>query len=88
MVRVDNIHFAYRKNRPLFSGLHLSLDAGHIYGFIRKEWFWKSTLLKNIAGLAFLNLAIVISMAWKPPKEKVSTLEQIYFLRKKLRSVH
>ena len=80
MVRVDNIHFAYRKNRPLFSGLHLSLDAGHIYGLLGRNGSGKSTLLKNIAGLAFPQSGHCYINGVEATKRKVSTLEQIYFL--------
>ena len=80
MVRVQNIYFSYRKNKPLFSGLSLSLQAGHIYGLLGKNGSGKSTLLKNIAGLAFPQSGHCYINGIDSTKRKVSTLEQIYFL--------
>jgi ABC-2 type transport system ATP-binding protein len=80
MVKIENIYFSYRKNTPLFSGLSLSLEAGHIYGLLGRNGSGKSTLLKNIAGLAFPQSGHCYVNGVDSTKRKVSTLEQIYFL--------
>ncbi len=80
MVRIENLHFAYKKNKPLFTGLSLSLEAGHIYGLLGRNGSGKSTLLKNIAGLAFPQSGHCFINGIDSTKRKVGTLEQIYFI--------
>lgn len=53
MIHIENLHFSYRKHKPLFEGLNLQLEAGHIYGLLGKNGAGKSTLLKHISGLLF-----------------------------------
>src|SRR5213079_343027 len=80
MVRIENIYFSYRKNKPLFTGLNLSLDAGHIYGLLGRNGSGKSTLLKNIAGLAFPQKGHCYVNGMESTKRRVRMLEQIYFI--------
>jgi ABC-2 type transport system ATP-binding protein len=80
MIRIENLYFAYKKRKPLFTGLDLSLEAGHIYGLLGKNGSGKSTLLKNIAGLAFPQSGHCFIHGTDSKMRKVSTLEQIYFL--------
>lgn len=42
--------FSYKK-KPLFIGLNLQFEAGHVYGLLGKNGTGKSSLLRNIAGL-------------------------------------
>lgn len=42
--------FSYKK-RPLFKGLNLRFEAGHVYGLLGKNGTGKSSLLRNIAGI-------------------------------------
>jgi ABC-2 type transport system ATP-binding protein len=50
MISIDNLSFAYRK-KPVFDGLNLRFEAGHVYGLLGKNGTGKSSLLLNIAGL-------------------------------------
>jgi ABC-2 type transport system ATP-binding protein len=50
MIRIQNLSFAYRK-KPVFQGLNLQFEAGHVYGLLGKNGTGKSSLLRNIAGL-------------------------------------
>jgi ABC-2 type transport system ATP-binding protein len=50
MISIDNLSFAYRK-KPVFDGLNLRFEAGHVYGLLGKNGTGKSSLLRNIAGL-------------------------------------
>ncbi len=50
MIRIKNLSFAYRK-KPVFQGLSLQFEAGHVYGLLGKNGTGKSSLLRNIAGL-------------------------------------
>ncbi|MDB5236713.1 MAG: transporter ATP-binding protein [Hymenobacter sp.] len=53
MVYIENLRFGYSRRAPLFEGLSLHLERGHIYGLLGKNGAGKSTLLKCIVGLAF-----------------------------------
>lgn len=50
MISIENLSFAYRK-KPVFEGLSLRFEAGHVYGLLGKNGTGKSSLLRNIAGL-------------------------------------
>jgi ABC-2 type transport system ATP-binding protein len=50
MISIQNLSFAYKK-RPVFNGLNLQFEAGHVYGLLGKNGTGKSSLLRNIAGL-------------------------------------
>ena len=50
MIQIQNLSFAYRK-KPVFNGLNLRFEAGHVYGLLGKNGTGKSSLLRNIAGL-------------------------------------
>ena len=53
MVSIENLSFGYKKNKPLYKNLSLSLESGSIYGLLGKNGAGKSTLLKNLIGLLF-----------------------------------
>ena len=50
MISIQNLSFSYRK-KPVFNGLNLQFEAGHVYGLLGKNGTGKSSLLRNIAGL-------------------------------------
>lgn len=50
MIHIQNLSFAYKK-KPVFNGLNLQFEAGHVYGLLGKNGTGKSSLLRNIAGL-------------------------------------
>ena len=50
MISIQNVSFAYKK-KPVFNGLNLAFETGHVYGLLGKNGTGKSSLLRNIAGL-------------------------------------
>jgi ABC-2 type transport system ATP-binding protein len=50
MISIQNLSFAYKK-KPVFNGLNLQFEAGHVYGLLGKNGTGKTSLLRNIAGL-------------------------------------
>jgi ABC-2 type transport system ATP-binding protein len=50
MISIRDLSFAYQK-KPVFNGLNLQFEAGHVYGLLGKNGTGKSSLLRNIAGL-------------------------------------
>jgi ABC-2 type transport system ATP-binding protein len=80
MIQIDHLDFWYKKGRPVFQNLSLSLRAGHIYGLLGKNGSGKSTLLKSIAGLAFPARGNCTVNGKPSARRSVSLLEDLYFL--------
>lgn len=53
MISIKNLSFAFKKNKPLFNKLSLSMEAGKIYGLFGLNGAGKTTLLNHISGLLF-----------------------------------
>lgn len=53
MVTINNLHFAFKKNDPLFSDLSLHLEKGRTYGLFGLNGAGKTTLLNHISGMLF-----------------------------------
>jgi ABC-2 type transport system ATP-binding protein len=51
MIDIQQVHYRYQKKRPLFNGLGVRFEKGHIYGLLGKNGAGKSTLLRIAAGL-------------------------------------
>jgi ABC-2 type transport system ATP-binding protein len=80
MIQIDQLDFWYKKGRPVFQNLSLSLHPGHIYGLLGKNGSGKSTLLKSIAGLAFPARGKCMVNGIPSVRRSVSLLEDLYFL--------
>src|SRR5436190_7079706 len=79
MIDIQNLHFAYRK-KPVFSGLSLQLQPGHIYGLLGKNGTGKSTLLRNIAGLLFPDKGKIEVLGFVPGQRKPSFLQEVFMV--------
>ena len=80
MIQIENLDFWYKKGKPVFKGLNLSLNPGHIYGLLGKNGAGKSTLLKSIAGLAFPVSGKCLVNGMNSAKRPVSMLEDMFFI--------
>ena len=79
MINIQNLHFAYRK-KPVFTGLSLQLQPGHIYGLLGKNGTGKSTLLRNIAGLLFPDKGKIEVLGFTPGKRQPAFLQEIFIV--------
>ncbi len=77
MINLTNLAFGYR-NKALFEGLNLDLEAGKIYGLLGKNGAGKTTLLKLIAGLLFPRSGEISVLAHDPRCRQSSFLSQIF----------
>ncbi|GGA94045.1 ABC transporter ATP-binding protein [Puia dinghuensis] len=77
MVSIQNLHFAYRR-RPVFSGLDLVLQPGHIYGLLGRNGTGKSTLLHNIAGYLFPQQGQIEAFGFTPRKRLPAFLGKLF----------
>lgn len=80
MIEAKNLSFGYKKSRPLYRNLNLSLPAGSIYGLLGKNGAGKSTLLKNFTGLLFPTQGELQVNGFVPKKRSPSFLQTIYFI--------
>ncbi|TDH21614.1 ABC transporter ATP-binding protein [Segetibacter sp. 3557_3] len=79
MIKIKNLHFAYKK-RKIFNGLSLSLKAGHIYGLLGKNGTGKSTLLRCIIGLLFPDEGTIEVMGMTPGKRHPDFLHNVFIV--------
>src|ERR1700742_4287963 len=77
MVTIQNLHFSYRR-RPVFAGLHLSLQPGRIYGLFGRNGTGKSTLLRNIAGFLFPQPGPIDAFGFTPGKRQPAFLAKYF----------
>jgi len=80
MIEVKNLSFGYKKSKPLYKNLNLSLPVGSIYGLLGKNGAGKSTLLKNFTGLLFPTHGNLLVNGFVPRKRLPSFLQTIYFI--------
>jgi ABC-2 type transport system ATP-binding protein len=80
MIQIENLDFWYKKGKPVFKNLNLSLKPGHIYGLLGKNGAGKSTLLKSIAGLAFPKSGKCLVNGIDSSRRMVSMLEDMFFI--------
>lgn len=80
MIHFEDVHFGYKKKRPLYRNLRLDVQAGHIYGLLGKNGAGKSTLLKLISGLVFPVSGKVNVLGQEPCKRQPSFLEKVFLI--------
>lgn len=80
MINIQSLSFSYRKNKPLFENLQLTLEAGHIYGLLGKNGAGKSTLLKQIAGLLFPDGGTCEVMGYTAAKRQPAFLRELFLV--------
>lgn len=80
MVQLENLHFGYKKNKPIFKNLNLELQPGFIYGLLGKNGAGKSTLLKQISGMAYPSQGDVNVFGLKASDRHPEMLQDIYVI--------
>jgi ABC-2 type transport system ATP-binding protein len=80
MIKIKDLHFAYKKQPALFADLDLTLNTGSITGLLGKNGAGKTTLLKIIAGLIFPKSGHVEVFEHVPGRRQPSILSKIFFV--------
>lgn len=80
MIQLTDIHFRYKRKKPLIEGLGLKLEAGKIYGLFGLNGAGKTTLLKIIAGLRYPLGGKAEVLGFNPTDRKPEMLNEIFFL--------
>lgn len=84
MISIKNLNFSYKRTKPIFTDLHLELQAGHIYGLLGKNGAGKSTLLKNMVGLIYPNAGEITILGEDVKQRNPSLLKEISFIQEEL----
>lgn len=79
MIQIKNLSFAYKK-KPVFQGLNLQFEAGHVYGLLGKNGTGKSSLLRNIAGLLHPRTGSIRVNGFTPSERLPVFLEDIFMV--------
>jgi len=79
MVTIRDLHFAYRR-KPVFTGLSLDLEPGHIYGLLGRNGTGKSTLLRSIAGFLFPQRGEIGVMGHVPGRRRPAFLQEVFLV--------
>lgn len=79
MIEISHLSFGYGKHK-LFDNLNLSLQPGRIYGLLGMNGAGKSSLLKNIAGLASPWSGSCVVNGESAAKRNPSFLQELFFV--------
>lgn len=80
MISIQDLHFHYKKGRPLFEGLNLELEAGHVYGLLGRNGAGKSSLLKQISGLLFPKSGVCKVMGYESRLRQPALLSELFMV--------
>ncbi|WP_242923803.1 ABC transporter ATP-binding protein [Pontibacter liquoris] len=80
MIKLSDIHFRYKKKKPLFDNLNLTLQPGFIYGLLGKNGAGKSSLLKHISGLLYPDSGHCNVFGYEASARKPEMLQDVYLI--------
>lgn len=80
MIHIQNVDFAYNKNKILFQNLDLSLEPGKVYGLLGKNGTGKSTMLKLMLGCLFPQAGNIRVGNYNPSDRKADMLEEFFYM--------
>ena len=88
MIQLNNVEFGYVKTRPLFNGVTLHLEPGHLYGLLGRNGAGKTTLLKIMTGLLFPQNGEATLEDQPSCKRTAKQLQNVYFLQEEIYVPH
>jgi len=80
MIQINDLHFAYPGQQPLFSGLSVHLEPGSITGLLGKNGAGKTSLLKLLTGLLHLQSGAISVLGHNPRKREVAMLNDVFMV--------
>jgi ABC-2 type transport system ATP-binding protein len=84
MITLQNMNFAYKRNKPVLKELNIALNPGHIYGLLGKNGEGKTTLLDILSGQLFPVRGTCMVLGEMPSRRRVNFLRQIFLLPEEL----
>ena len=88
MIQLDNVQFGYVKTRPLFNGVTLHLEPGHLYGLLGRNGAGKTTLLKIMTGQLFPQSGEALLDGKPSCNRTAEQLQNVYFLQEEIYVPH
>lgn len=80
MIILDDVTFGYRRKKPLYAGLDLTLEPGSVYGLLGPNGAGKSTLLRLLAGLLYPQNGQIRAGDLVPGDRKPVFLEELFLV--------
>ena len=80
MLKIENLSFSYKRNKPLFRNLSVEMQDGGIVGLLGKNGAGKSTLLKLLAGLLFQENGKIDVNGYEPRHRHPNFLSDVYLI--------
>lgn len=80
MIELRHVTFGYRRDKPLYDSLNLTLSSGSIYGLLGPNGAGKSTLLRLMSGLLYPKQGQIRVGSHEPADRKPAFLEDLFLL--------
>ncbi|PCE63347.1 ABC transporter ATP-binding protein [Sediminicola luteus] len=80
MIKTNNLHFHYKKNQDVFTGLSFEIEHKGIIGLLGKNGIGKTTLLHLLAGLIFPKAGELKVGDQFPMQRRPEYLSKLFFL--------
>lgn len=80
MLSIENLSFAYKKGKPLLSGLNLELNNRTVYGLFGLNGAGKTTLLNIITGMLFPKSGLCLLDGEEMMNRDPHILSQLYIV--------
>lgn len=80
MFSIKNLSFAYKRGKPLLSGLNLELNNGTVYGLFGLNGAGKTTLLNIITGMLFPKSGLCLLDGEEMMNRNPRILSQLYIV--------
>lgn len=80
MIILDDVTFGYRRKKPLYAGLNLTLEPGSVYGLLGPNGAGKSTLLRLLAGLLYPQQGQIHAGELVPGDRQPAFLEELFLV--------
>ncbi|MCX6214911.1 ABC transporter ATP-binding protein [Spirosoma sp.] len=80
MIEFRDLSFGYKRGKPLYEGLNLTLSPGSIYGLLGPNGAGKSTLLRLLSGLLYPKSGYVRVGDYMPKDRQPAFLEDLFLV--------
>lgn len=84
MIEIADLNFHYKKKLPILKDLSLKIDTGRVVGLFGMNGAGKTSLLKTICGLQFVNSGSIQVMDHNPSKRQPTFLQDLYLVPEEL----
>lgn len=85
MINISDLHYAYKRSKPLFQALDFSLDKGNIVCLLGKNGEGKTTLLKLLAGHLLSQKGKITIEGYDVKRRQPELIRRIFLLLDEMR---